>query len=160
MPRKSKQSRVRTPARNKRSSSRGKNTESQIDFFWKSRGVVVGLMVVVLFMSVAVVKEVVRKVETQYEIQQLENEVARLENRNTEIQDLIALFNTSSYQEKQARERLNAADPSEKVLILPHRIQEKDIVLPDSDRVEYISLTDHQTNPEKWYSYFNQKLQN
>lgn len=158
MARSSKQSKIRTPSRKTQQRKKSAAQQNQIDFFWQSRGVVVGLFVVVLFMSVAVTKEVVRKIETQYEIQQLENDVARLESRNTEMKDLIALFNTSSYQEKQARERLNAANSDEKVIVLPHRIQDTDIVLPDSDRVEYISLTDHKTNPEKWYTYFNEKI--
>lgn len=127
---------------------------------WQSRGFVVGLLVVVIFISVSVTQEVVRRLETNYEIDKLEKEVARLGGRNAQLAQAIQLFNTSSFQEKEAREKLNAQKPGEHVVLFPKKPGETEIVLPDSDKIEYIPIRDYRSNPEKWFYYFWDNMTN
>lgn len=121
---------------------------------WRSRGFVVILLVVVVFLSVSVAQETVRRLQTKYEIEKLEADVARLEKRNTEIKDVIALLSTSTSQEKEARVKLGKQAPGEQVVIIPGTSEKKDIILPDSDIIEYIPTNTYESNPTKWKRYF------
>ncbi len=126
---------------------------------WGSRGFVFFLALVVLFLGVSVTKELIRRVEMRNEIAQLELEVARLTDRNIEMSDVVALFSTSTQQDKEARVKLGLQSPGERVVIMPNRQGERDIVLPDSDRIEYIPVNDYETNPEKWFNFFWDKIE-
>jgi cell division protein FtsB len=126
---------------------------------WRSKGFVVFLVVVVVFMGVSVTREVLRRLEIRYEIQTLEDDVARLEKRNTDIRDAIALLNTSALQDKEARTKLGVQLPGEKVVLFPEQNASTEITLPDSDTIRYIPIRDYQSNPEKWFFYFWDKLQ-
>lgn len=125
---------------------------------WRSKGFVVVLLLLVVFMSVSVTREVLRRLEIRYEITKLEAEVARLEQRNTSLQDVIAVLNSSTSQEKEARVKLGLQDPGEQVVIFPDRDASHEVTLPDSDTIRYIPIRDYQSNPEKWFSYFWNKL--
>jgi len=125
---------------------------------WSSRGFVLMLALVVLFLGISVTKELIRRIEMRAEIASLETDVERLTKRNTEIDDLIALFSTSAQQDKEARVKLGLQSPGETVIVLPHRQTEKEIVLPDSDRIDYIPVHSQKTNPEKWLHFFWDKL--
>lgn len=109
-------------------------------------------------MAVSVTKEVLRRIETKYEIQKLEAEVARLNQRNTEMKDLIAMLNTSTVQDKEARAKLGMQSAGEQVIMLPNRHQEKELVLPNSDTISYIPVSDFESNPEKWFHFFWDKI--
>ena len=135
-------------------------TEHAWNKLWHARGFVVLLLVAVFFLSVSVSKEIVRRVEITNEIADLESEVNRLVERNTDMSDLIKLFSTNSSQEKEARVKLGLQSPGENVIILPHRQQNSDIVLPDSDKIDYIPVNSYQSNPEKWLYFFWDKLDN
>ena len=127
---------------------------------WKSKGFVLFLFVVVVFMGVSVTKEIVRRLETKHEIQKLEQEVARLSSRNQEASSIIAFFNTSTFQEKEARKKLGMQQPGEHVIVFPGKQSQPDIILPDSDKIQYIPLRDYQSNPEKWFYFFWDKINN
>ena len=121
---------------------------------WHSKGFVIALIGIVVLISVAVTKEVLRRLETTYEIERLEQDVERLGRRNAELSDLLAIMNTSSYQDKEARVKLNVQQPGEQVIIFQNRKLESAIVLPDSDTVQYIPLDSYESNPEKWVYFF------
>jgi len=131
---------------------------NQLLAFWRSKGFVLFLLTILAFMSVSVTKEVLRRFETKYEIEKLETEVARLNNRNTEIEDVIAMLNTSSAQDKEARVKLGMQNSGEQVIVLPNRKTQKEMVLPDSDRISYIPVSDFESNPEKWFHFFWDKM--
>lgn len=135
-----------------------KEKENSYYRVWRSKGFVLALFVVVLFMGVSVTKEVIRRVETRYEIEKLENEVQRLSSRNQETIDIIAYLNTSVYQDKEARVKLGLQEPGEKVVMYPQNNVQQDIVLPDSDKIRYIPIDDYQSNPEKWFYFFWDKI--
>lgn len=125
---------------------------------WKSHGFIVVLMVVLGMVATSVVREMVRRVETLSEIQKLEEEITRLEHRNTAMNQKLAYLSTSSYEEKEARKKLNLQKPGEKVLIFPRTSDNETIILPDSDKIRYIPLGDAETNPEKWIRFYREKF--
>ncbi len=127
---------------------------------WHSRGFVAVLLVVVVLISISVTKEGMRRFEMRQDIDQLETEVARLEGRNMEVQDVIALLNTSTAQDKQARVKLNVQSSGEQMVVFPNRQKPTEIVLPDSDKIEYIPVKDFESNPEKWFYFFWDRLSN
>lgn len=135
----------------KRGTEQGGNIYARI---WASRAFVLVLALVVVGLGVSLARELVRKVEMSYEIATMESEVERLTRRNTEIQDVIALLNTSSMQEKEARVKLGMQQHGERVVMLPGAQEETEIILPDSDKIRYIPIRDYQSNPEKWFHYF------
>ena len=63
--------------------------------------VMVGLGIVVL--GVALTKEIIRKIQIHQQIEALESEIAGLEAHNSELNQMIQYFNSSSFQEKEAR---------------------------------------------------------
>jgi cell division protein FtsL len=126
---------------------------------WRSKGFVFVLIGIVIFLGVSVTREVLRRFEIHYEIQKLEGDVARLEKRNTDLKDVIALLNSSSIQDKEARVKLGLQSQGENVVLFPDRDASNPITLPDSDAIRYIPIRDYQSNPEKWFGFFWDKLQ-
>lgn len=125
---------------------------------WRSRSLLLFLSFAFLFTGFSVAKELIRRSETQHEIEKLEEEVARLEGRNAEISDVILLLSSSTYQDKEAREKLGFQSPNEQVVVFPDRKKQEEIILPQSDRIDYIPLGEYQSNPEKWFYFFWNKL--
>ncbi|MFH1426596.1 MAG: septum formation initiator family protein [Candidatus Kerfeldbacteria bacterium] len=125
---------------------------------WKSKGFVLTLLVLFVLLAVSVTKEAIRKIEMNYEIEKMESEVARLQHRNIEMDDILALLNTDTMQEKEARVKLGLQSEGERVVMLPGRRTEKEIILPDSDKIRYIPINDYQSNPEKWFYFFWDKI--
>ncbi|HLD21702.1 MAG TPA: septum formation initiator family protein, partial [Patescibacteria group bacterium] len=127
--------------------------ESSINWYyriWRSKWFVAVLCIVFILLVVSVIQEGIRRVEMRHEVQQLESEVNRLTKRNSEMQDLILLLNSSTVQDKEARLKLGVQKPGESLIILPDRKNSQEIVLPDSDRIEYTVPTSFRSNPKKW----------
>lgn len=150
----------------RRISRRGRKTRRPNDSegnryaqLWRSRGFVVGLAIVVLFMGISVTKEAIQRIHVRQEIAVLEEQVSHLGERNEEMEQVIALLNTSAAQDKQARVKLNQQSPGERVVIIPNQRANPEIVLPDGNSVEDIPETDAKSNPQKWVAYFQEKIQ-
>lgn len=125
--------------------------------WWQSKGLTIFLLVIVVALSISVAKELVRRVEMRYEVDQLQADVDRLRERNSSMQQLIGVLNTSTSQEKQARVKLGLQENGETTVILEHRKGDGSIELPDSDKIRYIPVSTYESNPEKWWNYFKDK---
>lgn len=134
-------------------------TEHLYRRIWKSKAFVALLCVTLVLMLISVTKETLRGIETRYEIERLEKEYVRLEQRNTELQDVIALLNTSVFQDKQARVKLGLRAEGEQVVVFQDQRRQTEIILPDNDTTEYIPVNDFQSNPEKWIHFFWNRIQ-
>jgi len=126
---------------------------------WQSKTFVLVLLSIVIFLSISVTRELLRRFEITYEIHKLEGDVTRLQKRNSDLQDVIALLNSSSLQDKEARVKLGLQAPGEHVVLFPDRDASHAVTLPDSDTIRYIPIREYKSNPEKWFSYFWDKLQ-
>lgn len=129
---------------------------------WRSRGFVVVLIVIVVVITSSAIKEALRRVETQKEIAVLEQEVQSMQQRNTEIQDTIALLQTSSYHDKEARVKLGVQKEGERVIILPGQQPNSDMHLPQEEQqnVQNDSPNPVESNPQKWIHFFWDKYTN
>lgn len=125
---------------------------------WRSKAFVVVLCFMVVMILISISKEVIRRVETRYEIQQLEGKVAQLQERNAQMQQVIMLLNTSTVQERESRIKLGMQAPGEHLVIVPNRGPQEPAVLSDADSIQYTTATDTRSNPEKWLYYFREKF--
>ena len=83
------------------------------------------------------------------EINALEQGILTLEEKNRDISDLIAYFQTESFQEKEVRRKLNLQKPGEHVVVLPDG-QASGAV----DSVSGGEQLAEQKNWKKWWEYF------
>lgn len=125
---------------------------------WRGQSFIVVLMIVLGMVMTSVVREMIRRVETLSEIEKLEGEVARLEHRNLVASQKLAYLSTSTFEEQEARKKLNLQKQGERVLILPSGNEERDIILPDSDKIRYIPVDNAESNPKKWIRFYREKF--
>lgn len=79
---------------------------------------VVVLILLVAF-SVSLINEMMRKLEIQREINELEQQVKDLETRNTELGSLIDYFQTEEFITREARAKLGFKNAGETVVAVP-----------------------------------------
>lgn len=111
-------------------------------------------LVLVMLLSVSVVKEVLRKIEINREINFLEQEIAQMENKNQELAELIDYFNTSRFQEKEVKSRLNLKEQGETVVFIPENNRTGNFSITTEDSGNEGVKTAQITNPQKWWGYF------
>ncbi len=93
-------------------------------------------------------KEFYKKRQIQQEISKLEDNIAKLENKNQEVLELINYFKTQEYKERQARSLLNLQKPGEFAAVLPP--QEEEVQTLESEDTEPSAAS----NLQKWWKYF------
>ena len=109
---------------------------------------------VLIFLIIAFGRESYRKYELSKEINDLEAQIAQLENANHQMSNLMDYFKKESYLEKEARLKLNLKKPGEKVVIISEedsRYGEAD----DNDNQNDINIPQN-SNFWKWWEYFFQ----
>ncbi|MFH1598247.1 MAG: septum formation initiator family protein [Patescibacteria group bacterium] len=110
--------------------------------------IVIGLIILV-FLSIALGKELLRRYEISREIEQLETEIADLEQRNLDLDDLIDYFNTNSFVEKEARTKLGLQKAGETMVIFP----ETEGGTESAETAE-AAADEAMTNLQRWWKYF------
>jgi len=124
---------------------------------------VVNLMIV-LFLSLSLGKEVVRNKSIQSEIESLEVQVLSLADENSQISELQSALQSESYIEREARLKLGMKKPGEMVVV----IQDADssstqgtIMVDSTDPLGYVLVEDvdinELANTSKWWYYFFDK---
>jgi len=110
-----------------------------------------------VFFSIALSREVIRKMEINREIAELETEIALLETDNGELSNLIEYFNSTSWQEKEARSKLNLRKEGEGVIAILDNgnlaIVNEDGEVVETNNEQQVSQLG-QANPSKWFEYF------
>lgn len=105
----------------------------------------------VVVIAISLTKEVIRKIEIQREISSLESEIAELEQHNTELNAMMAYFNSSTFQEKDARSKLNLMEPGETVVVLPNQAREATVSVAQANQNQINAAL---PNYQKWFTYF------
>lgn len=120
----------------------------------QSRTTSIILFVLIVFITVSLTKSVLRKNEIQRQISALELEIESVEASNTELQDLLNYFNSSEYQEKEARTKLGLREEGETVLLIP----QPEVTLDELDPLapEVGQTSEESSNISKWFTYFFQ----
>src|SRR5258708_514885 len=114
--------------------------------FIKSKYATVLLSAVLIFVMVITAKMLVQKRVVDREITKLQNQMERIKKDNEKLSSLIQYLNTSSYQEKVAREKLNLRKDGEYVVVLPQGNA--------TGRTDQQKQQNNQSNYKLWFNYF------
>jgi len=123
--------------------------------FLTSKAVLAGTFVVLVLLSISLGKEVYRSYQINQEISSVRADIAQLQQKNAELAHVIDYFKTDSYQEKEARQKLNLQKPGETaVAIPPAKANETDQDKIASAQAKVDHPDDNSSNAEKWWNYF------
>lgn len=109
-------------------------------------------VIVAAFVSYSAVKESKRNKDIDVLISSLEEEKARISLENNSLKDKIAYLETSDFQEKIAREKLNMQRTDEKVAVVKTSPQVETQNVESGQ--EQIVQEDNRKNYTKWYEHF------
>ncbi|MFA6197771.1 MAG: septum formation initiator family protein [Patescibacteria group bacterium] len=110
---------------------------------------------VVVFFSVAVVKEIIRRWEINHEIKDLQTQINAAKGKSTELSGLIDYFQSDYYREKEARLKLGLQKEGEQAVTIPGMQNTATAMV-----ATYSDTTTHQETvsiPTKWWNYFFKK---
>lgn len=115
-------------------------------------------IIVLVFTSVQLVKELLNKRELQKNIDELSVKVNELKQRNTDLSSMISYFQSMDFVEQEARTKLNFRKPGENIIIVAGSMENKTgQVINDGEislNTQENLLVNKETNPQKWWSYF------
>lgn len=100
-------------------------------------------------------KEYYKKRQIQSEIQKLEDEAAKINRDNLEIQDKIAYLQSRDYQEREAKDKLNLQNPGENVVVIKPGVAREQAMETENENPPQ-PLPPAVPNPQKWWKYFFQ----
>ena len=115
--------------------------------FFHSKLLAVCLLVVALAVLAATLKEKKQKDLGDTAIKTLESEIADLEGKNNDLNNLFAYLNSQEFIELEAREKLGMKKPGEKVVIIP---RESKALVAGESTILSVAIP----NYLKWYYYF------
>lgn len=98
-------------------------------------------------------KEFYKKRQIQNEITKLEQEAAKINRENLEIQDKIAYLQSRDYQEREAKDKLNLQNPGENVVVIKPGVAREQVVEAENENIPQ-PLPPVVPNPQKWWKYF------
>ena len=109
--------------------------------------------------AVFLIYMVVSTIQTFWQNYRIDRELARIREENAELklhnqylQNLIAYRKTESFQDKEARSKLNYQKPGELVLIIPE--EDVDRFREGNIKDQPDAATSHTpSNPEKWWQF-------
>lgn len=110
-------------------------------------------LVLIGLIAFSLIKELFRKIEISREIQDLETQINGLEGKNSEMANLIDYLNSSEWQEKEVKSKLNLKAPGEKVILIPENSQ-TNYNNPLKPEVMGEEPEKQLSNPQKWWNYF------
>lgn len=109
-------------------------------------------LVVFGYLVLGSVKLIYENYRIHQQANRLEADMARLDEYNYQLKSLLVYYETDSYKEKEARQRLNFQKPGERVVPVP---------LKEGDDISSITQPGIETqpatppsNPKQWWDYF------
>lgn len=130
--------------------------------WYSSISVKIGLLigaVVLVFVGVAIVKEITKKNQIQAQINSLKEEADSISKKNSDIQDKIAYFQSKDYMEMEAKDKLNLKSPDEQVIIVKPSMVSKEVPTEQVSASEKPLVGQAETtvaiaNHLRWWNYF------
>lgn len=117
-----------------------------------SRAFTIIVLFAIILLAVSLTKSIIRKVEINKQIADLEVEIASLEQENVELDNVMQYFNSSEYQEKEARTKLGLQQEGESVVIIPNDLPERTATTSTDEAMAAAEVP----NSTKWKQYFFQ----
>ncbi len=123
-------------------------------FKWLASGafIIIGLAIVV-FLGIAAGKETYRKYQIQKEIDSLQREAEKVNEKNQELERLIEYFQTDAYKKLTIRKNFGFKEEGEKVVIIKQNRENYLQGISDFESVE----NKNDSNFRKWWGYFFKK---
>ncbi|OGI25921.1 MAG: hypothetical protein A3J76_00245 [Candidatus Moranbacteria bacterium RBG_13_45_13] len=111
-------------------------------------------LAVLVYIGVSLGKEAYRKRQVQKEIENLQSEIAKVSQENSEMSNLMSYLSSQEFQEKEAREKLNLQKENEKMIVL-HKDLEQPAASTDQDSEQNRAASeDKSPNWQKWLKFF------
>ncbi|NCN07428.1 hypothetical protein GW933_01915 [Candidatus Falkowbacteria bacterium] len=130
-------------------------------YFSRSRVIIVVCIVVTVFLSINLIKEVVNRHQIDEKIKQYRVDVDRLEKENSEISQLIDSWTTSRQLEKEARLKFGLRKPGENVVLVVRDNNLNNNTIDQNSEVlgGVVVSRDNINDPnyKKWWLYFFEK---
>ena len=115
-------------------------------------------IIILLFSSVELVKEIINKRELQKNINELSVKVDDLKKRNADLSSMITYFQSLDFVEQEARTKLNFRKPGENIIIVAGSVENADGQVVNNSEInlntEANQLINSKSNPQKWLEYF------
>ncbi len=127
-------------------------------YFSQSRLIIIGCIIVTIFLSINLVKEVVSRHQIDEKIKQYKLDVTRLEKENTEIGELIDSWTTSRQLEKEARLKFGLRKPGENVVLITRNINQNSNTINVNSEIlgRVVVPTDNNyPNYKNWLTFFS-----
>lgn len=124
--------------------------------FGSSIILIIGLLVLA-YIFVSLGKEYIRRYQVNKEIDQLQEEVEKLESDNLKLVDLVDYLNSDQFIEKEARQKLGYKKPGENVVVIKegnYIENQADANNPDVLENQIAEEIKRSSNPKKWWIYF------
>lgn len=106
-------------------------------------------LLIVIYLSINVCREIKQRLEVKKEIADLREEIANLSNENNQLNDLIEYFKTEEYVESVAREKLGYQKSGEKIVVFTE--EDENIIQGEEERGEEL---EDRSNLKLWWDYF------
>lgn len=102
--------------------------------------------------STSAFQEAYRSRKIEKEVEELKLNAQRIQGENTALSQKIAYLQTSEFQEKVAKEKLNLQKPDEKVVVIKPNVTEQEQLIVDDLK----ELPDEIVTPNylKWWNLF------
>jgi len=120
--------------------------------FFYSKWLLIVCFFLFLFLAIIIAKEIYRSNKISQEIQELQNQIVKLEGGNQELQSFVEYLKTDRYMEEQARLNFSLKSPNEKVIVLQEKSKEQ--VSPSPRSIPSNPVNIDAANPGKWFDYF------
>lgn len=141
----------------------GKKKNLLKKFFLSQIFITVLGLIVIFLISFPLAKKVSKQYKVNKEIEDLKNEIAEVESKNSDLKKLLTYLDSDQYVEEQAREKLNYKKEGEEVVVIKNNLEEKTQLKNSSlesenvynvKKINNTSLNKKQYNYQKWLKYF------
>ena len=124
-----------------------------INKFFSSKVLLIGAALPLTMLGIGLWRETSGTFKVNKEIATLEQQASELQEKNENLKELVTYLESSTYQEKAAREQLNLQLPGEVAVALPGSLRSQ--VLSEADLSksadEYVGAF---ANLNRWWDYF------
>lgn len=103
------------------------------------------------FLLFALLNKFFESREIDREIKESEEEIARLETKNSELRELLSYLDTDAFLEQEARLKFNMQKPGESVMVVPEGRRDEQ---NKKDLAALSAEEKFKSNPAKWWDYF------
>ncbi|MDD5489166.1 MAG: septum formation initiator family protein [Candidatus Moranbacteria bacterium] len=115
-----------------------------------------GLAVLVII-GISLGKETYRKRQIQKEIENLQGDIQKVGQENSDLNNLISYLSSQEFQEKEAREKLNLQKDDEKMIVLRKDVAPQNGQQANENAKSAETTEDNTPNWKKWLGLFFSK---